>query len=310
MNSLLVTLNNSMPLFFTLAVVLWLRKKGIFKPSLAQALSPLIFKFTLPLFAFNVIYNLTFNPSDWVIVLAIFSANLLLLPIIVLTNQLTKFKKPLLGSLLLLSLSYSVGPVGYPFVQLNFEPEIFSKLVSIDIVLFVTIMVIGPIIAAIFDQTQKTNFKQVAKSVVTDPVLVAVTIAAFLNYLHIQLPNPLTNSFEFIGNSFILLVTVFMGLSLQKPDSKRIKLLTLITILRLLFALTLSYIIIQIFKPNTAMALAIPLTLFMAFSSFPLVYTQKHKLDSEIVIQASIFSRIFVFIFYPILITFLKQIYL
>ena len=308
MNMLLTTLNNSLPLFLTLGLVVLLRKKGVFQESLSNALSPLIFKLVLPVFAFNIIYNLKFGLDDWPVLLFIFVANLSLLFLIVLLNKVTKFEKPLLGTLLLLSLAYSVGPVAYPFVQLNFEQEVFSKVVSIDVVLFVSIMVFGPLVASLFDDSKKTDFKNILRSVVSDPVLVAVFLGGVLNYLKIDLPVSLEKSAEFLGGSFVFLVTVFVGLSLKLPDTKRLSLLIGATASRLVVSLVLSFVVVKLFAPAREMALAIPLTLFMSFSSFPLVYTDKHKLDSQLVAQASIFSRLVVFILYPILITILKVI--
>lgn len=307
MNALLVTLNNSLPLFLTLGVVLFLRYKKVFKPSFETALAPLLFKLVLPLFAFNAIYTLSFNLKDWPILLTILVVNLLQIPLILSLNSITKFKKPLLGSLLLLCLAYSVGPVAYPFVQLNFDPGVFSKVVSIDIMLFVTIMVLGPIVASIFDEKNKTEYSKIGKSIVTDPVLISVTIGGLLNVFHIHLPEGLHNSILFIGQSFTFLVTVYVGLSLALPSLKELKLLVGSTAFRLIFALALSYGVISVFQPEKELALAIPLTLFMAFSSFSLVYTEEHNLDSEFVAQASIFSRIVIYILYPLLIAALKS---
>lgn len=308
MNTLLLTLNNSLPIFSTIAAVLFLRKQKVLKPEFASSLSPLIFKLVLPIFAFKVIYGLNFNLSDGPILFYVWAANLFLLPIIVLASKLTKLSKPLTGTLLLLSLAYSVGPVAYPFVQLNFPPDVFAKVVSIDIVLFVTIMVLGPVLASIYDQSIKSDFREIVKSVVTDPVLIAVILGGTFNFLGVKLPTSIVDSAQYIGGSFTFLVTVFVGLTLKLPNLSRATLLFSAMIFRFITAVGITLLVHYFLRPSKEMALAIPLTLFMAFSAFPLVYTDKHKLDSEFVAQASIFSRILVYILYPLLITLLKSI--
>ncbi len=307
MNGLLTTLNNSLPLFLTLGVVLFLRKKKVFKPGIDKGLAPLLFKLVLPFFAFNAIYKLSFNLADWPVLLTILIINLIQIPLILWLGRIAKLKKPLTGTLLLLCLAYSIGPVAYPFVQLNFNSGVFSRVVSIDIMLFVTIMVLGPMIASIFDEKNKTDFSKIGKSIVTDPVLIAVTIGGILNVLQIKLPDSLYNSIIFIGQSFTFLVAVQVGLTLALPNTKELRLLIVSTLFRLVFAVALSFGVISIFHPDRDLALAIPLSLFMAFSSFPLVYTEEHNLDSEFVAQASIFTRLVIIIIYPILITILNS---
>jgi predicted permease len=307
MNGLLTTLNNSLPLFLTLGVVLFLRKKRIFKPDIDKALAPLLFKLVLPFFAFNAIYKLSFNLSDWPVLLVLLVINLLQIPLILYLSSIGRLNKALTGTLLLLCLSYSIGPVAYPFVQLNFAPGVFSKVVSIDIVLFVAIMIFGPIISSIFDEKNKTDYSKIVKSIVTDPVLMAVALGATLNALQVKLPDSVYDSILFIGQSFTFLVAVQVGLTLALPNTKELKMLVGSTIYRLIFALALSFAVISVFRPERELALAIPLCLFMAFSSFPLVYTEEHNLDSEFVAQASIFSRLVIIILYPILITILNS---
>jgi predicted permease len=308
MNSaLLVTLNNSLPVFSTLLVVLFLRSKGVFGKKEEKALSPIIFKLVLPFFVFNAMYSIALNISDLPILFFLFVINLIQVPVLYAWGRVQGMKNTLLGSVLLLALAYSIGPIAYPFVQLNFDSSVFSTLVSIDLMLFLSILIFGPIIAAYFDQDKNAEIISIAKSLVTDPILIAAFLAATVRLLGISLPISILNSVDFISTSFTFLVTVFVGLSLTIPNLGRVNIIVMGTFLRFLFAGLVFVLTGLLFNPTEVMLTAIALAFFMAFSAFPIVYTEKHRLDSELIAQASVFSRVLIYLLYPLLITFLKM---
>jgi predicted permease len=309
MHILLLTLNNSLPVFITIAMVLLLRAKGILHKKHSEGIAPLIFKVVLPVFAFRVTYGMSLAFSDWPVLGFILVLNVLQLPLVIFANKYFKLPKKTLASVLLLALAYSVGPVAYPFVQFNFDPGVFNKLVPLDILLFIVMLTFGPLIAAKYDHKNGFDAKAIVKSLVNDPVLIAVTLGFLLNILHVPMPTSFKNTMDFMAAPFTFLVTVLVALSLDKPNQKQLTLLSWITLARFVFAVVVSWLVIVIFKPSVEMAMAIPLTLFMSFSSMPLVYTDRHNLDSEFAAQASLFSRVVILPLYPLLITFVKLLF-
>lgn len=185
---------------------------------------------------------------------------------------------------------------------MNFDNSVFEKVVVIDIIIFIMIMFLSPLIASIFDGNIKVQPKSIIKSIISDVILLTALIAILLNVLKVPIPEIIMNTSDYIGGTFSLLVTVFLAISLKKPDLKRLKLLAISTFGRLVLAGLIVFIVIVMASPSNVMTKALILALAAPFSSYPLLYTDKHKLDSELVAQLSLFSRIVAFILYPILI--------
>lgn len=306
-DSIRIVLENSAPLFITIGLVLFLRQKNILPTNTSEILGPLIFKLVLPAFVFGVAYNLEFSFEDIYLIIAFGAANLFIICGILFFGTIRGIEKPLLGSIMLSFLAYSVGPVAYPFTQLNFDEGVFAKVVILDIVLFVTIMILAPIISAVLDPKTETNYRKIIKTVFTDVILISVTIGLVLNSLNIDLPESATNTVSYIGDSFLLLITVFLAMTLEKPDSKVIKQLTIATFGRLVGAIAVGTLLVLLFNPESDMEKAIFLTLFTPFSAYPIMYAQKHNLDMQFMTQSIIFSRVVVYLLYPLLIAFLIQ---
>lgn len=304
---ILQVITNSFPLFFTIGVVIFLRYKKVLKKEDAKSISPLLFKLVLPFFVFTLLYEINIDSTDLNVSIFLIIIHFLLLLSIIGVGKVFNIKKQLTGTLLLLALAYSVGPVVYPFVQMNFDENIFGKVVLLDMSMFLMIMILAPIVAAVFNHDDKFNLRKIGKSLITDPILISLVLAVIVRVLGINVPEPFIKSFEYIGSSFSFLVAVFVALTLTLPSLQRVKLLLGLTLFRFISAIGIGFLIIVIVAPSEEMKIALLMTLFTSFSSFPLVYTDKYKLDSDLVAQASIFSRIFAFILIPILIAVIKS---
>ncbi|KXK27371.1 MAG: hypothetical protein TR69_WS6001000247 [candidate division WS6 bacterium OLB20] len=218
-----------------------------------------------------------------------------------------RLKQAQQGALVLCALAYSVGPVAYPFVQLNFSESVFAQVVLIDLVLFVSVMVLGPAVAASYDSSSRLSVNAVIRTILTDVLLLSVIAATVLNTFRVDLPVFVTDSASYIGASFSFLVTVYLALSLKMPDIRQIRLLGGFVMFRLIAAMVGAFAIAAAVRADTGSFQALLLTFFTPVSTFPLVYTSRHRLDSELVAQLSLLSRIIVLILYPVLMAVLLE---
>lgn len=302
MDNFITALNNSIPIFLTIAIVLLLKNRKILKDS-KEVIAPLIFKFVLPFFVFSILYKVSFSADDLGLLVLVVILNILMMILFYAVFRLFKIANYIIGAGIICVIAYSVGPIIYPFVSLNFSQEIFSKVVIIDITLFVMIMILAPIIAALFDTKAKINLKNVGKNIVTDLVLVTVFITLVLRIINIQVPESILKTADYIGAPFSLLATIYLALSLKKPDLSRVKLILSFVIARFVISIVGALFIIAVLNPSSDLTKALILTFYSPISSFPLIYTYKHNLDSELVAQLNIVSVIIIFLTYPILIT-------
>jgi predicted permease len=302
MDNFVTVINNSFPLFFTIIFVLFLRKRKILPEDTNKVIRPIIFKMVLPFFVFNILYKIKFDISDLEIIALVILVNIIMLILVYAIGKSQKVPQATLGSILLATIAYGVGPSAYSLVKLNFSEEIFSRVVIIDIALFVMIMILAPIIASLFDSKNKVEGKKVIKAVLSDVVLITVFITTLINLFSIEITEFVLKTSISIGSPFVFLVTIFLAMTLKMPNTERLKILVVNTIARIILVTAAAFIIIAIADPSDTVRKALFLTLLTPFSSFPLIYTDKHNLDTELISQLSIFSIIVFYILYPILI--------
>lgn len=309
LDSLTTTILNSLPIFATILIVLLLRNRKILSTKDKATLHPLIFKFVLPFFVFKALYNLQINPNDVQIVLIILASLLVLLIIFFIFAKALKLESKIRNTILICMLGFSAGSFAYPFIQLNFNQEVFGRAVFIDISIFVFLMLVAPILGSFLSAgEEKIKPLNILKSIFSDIILLTVTFTAGLNTLHIEVSPYLTKAVDFISQSFIFLTLIYVTLSLKLPNLSKIKTIVFSFLFRNILLIALVLLISFPLAGDVVMKQAIILTLFVPFSTFAMVYTKKYNLDEETIAQLSVFSQIIMILIYPVVVVFALQI--
>lgn len=304
--NILIAIINSLPIFATITVSLFLKNRGLFTDETKQALRVLIFKFVLPCFAFKTIYQLSLNPAVMEFLPLLFIIVALLLLSILAYTKFTKLGRGTTGSLLIASLAYAAGPFAYPFVQLNFDQEMFNLVVFFDVVLFLSIMFVGPVIATIYSQRGSFSPGQVIRAILKDVTLLAIALAVAFNTTGVIVPAPVLESIKFMGNPFSFLTLIYLSLNLKLPSSQEFRRVVWVVLGRNVLILLAVLALTAIFTLDKFVASALLLTMLVPFSSFPLVYTEEYKLDSKVIAQLNIVSLLLCLLIYPLLVGVVK----
>ncbi len=295
---------NSLPVFTVILLTLYLRKRKVLNVEAKKSLGPIIFKIMIPFLIFRVFYGVKVTSEDLKLALIIVICSVLMAGAFGIYCYIKKWRLDVAGALNITVMCFAVGTFAFPFVQLNFDNNVFSKVVLLDIVLFVTIIVLGPIIANIYDSGEnKLDFRKILKNLITDPILLTVIFTVALTILNVQVSQYFINVADFISKGFSFFVLVYSTLSLTYPDKERIsqvlqtfifRNVLLILIVAILFSAVLE-------DPNTKKALL--LTVFTPFSAYGMIYTDKYRIDADSIAQISMFSQIVGLIIYPIVVT-------
>jgi predicted permease len=303
MESFLTVLSNSLPIFVTVLLTLFLKARGILTEETRRGIGPIIFKFMIPFFVFNVLYNQVFTKDDISLILILIGFTIVAGTLYGLYLRSKPWAVNVKSALLITFFAFSVGSFAYPFVQLNFAPEVFGKIVILDMALFVLLMIIGPIVGTVSSVKAKSNFFGIVKGIFSDTIFLTLLLALTVNILNINIPAPIVNTADFISRGFIFIVLVYVGLSLRMPDKTRIRQVLQIFLFRHLVIIGFLFYIINMTSLETISKQALFLVLFTPFSAFGMNYTQKYDVDGETIAQLSISSTVFYIFFYPLVVT-------
>lgn len=296
----LIVLVNSFPILATIGITILLKSKEILTEETKKSLAPIIFKFIIPFLIFSVLYQLKIDRDDFI---AAGFAGLIGLILVFAAAFYAKFRnwsQRISAAVVVQMLGFSVGSFAYPFIQLNFSNEVFGKVVIFDIVLFMMMVILGPLIGSYY--SNKDEEKALRKSLIQlikDPVLLTVVFTLLINLLNLEVPQIFVNLATFVSSSFFFLVIVYLSISLRLPDKK--KLFELMEIFSFKYGLltlaSIAYFVI--FPDSKTLKQALILTIFTPFSAFALSFSQKYSLDEEIIAQLSVFSLLIFIFVYP-----------
>jgi predicted permease len=304
MDSLLIVIQNSLPIFATIAITLFLKYKGILNEETRKGLRPILFKFILPFFIFKVLYNQVITRDDLVMILILVGFMLLMFSLYFFYISRTKWATNIKAALLITLFGFSVGSFAYPFVQLNFAPDVFGKVVVFDTTLFVLIMIMGPIIGSFSATEERASIRTIIKTIFSDVVFLSLLLALGVNVLNIPIPTAISSTLEFISRSFTFIILVFVGLSLSIPDLKGVSRILQTFIWRHAFIIGFLLILVTLIPVEVTVKQALILALFTPFSSFGLNYAEQYNVDGATIAQLSIFSMAFYILMYPVVVAF------
>jgi predicted permease len=304
MESFVIVIQNSLPIFATIAITLFLKYRGVLTEETRKGLRPILFKFILPFFIFRVLYNQTFTRDDIVMILILIGFMLLMFSCYFFYLTRTKWEANIKAALLITLFGFSVGSFAYPFVQLNFSQEVFGKVVVFDTTLFVLIMIMGPIIGSFSASEERASIRTIIKTIFSDVVFLSLLLALTVNVLNISIPVSITSSLEFISRSFTFIILVFVGLSLSIPDMKGVRRILQTFIWRHAFIIAFLTVLVTLIPVEVTVKQALVLALFTPFSSFGLNYAEQYNVDGATIAQLSIFSMAFYILMYPVVVAF------
>jgi predicted permease len=289
-------LANLAPLYLIALVSYILKQQKVFSEDTAKVLVPVMFKLSGPALVYVAISTQRLDASSLLLIgigvlaFMVFWIVFGMLQKKLVTGETTQ------KALLLGGLSFAVGTIAYPLIQLSFPQSVFAKVVIIDLTLLILFMAIAPLLVS------KENGK--AKLVATltkDPILLAVYLGVAASLLKVQLPQELFQVLTFAGDSFAFLSAVLLGVTVTVPSMEQFKKVFSAVTVKILLWVMLSVLIwflplsLEI-KQATIMTISAPVGLF------PVIYAKMYGLNEEFVAQMSVVGVFVTLMLYPLVI--------
>jgi predicted permease len=284
---MLETLLNTIPFFATIAFVKCMQKLGYIQKEFIKAVGSITFNIVTPVYIVFLMQDISLKVSDIKYVLFGILSFLVFGGVALLLSKMFHLSKKREGTLLVGFLSFSVGIVVYPLVQLNYSNDTFLQLVLYDCFgLFFLFMTITYALASYYGtllssaKVHAGSMLESIKKVGASPVVISMFIGLAVSLLRIQ-HLLLTNTYTYISNAFGLLVATLLALSLSLPKRKGIFQLFLFASVKLLTGLITGVAIAKIFHLPDDIAQIVILATAAPVSASALIFTEQEGLDTE-----------------------------
>jgi len=273
------------PLIFVILLAFSLKKARMIQKEEASKVATFLgFDIVLPALSFSVFSTASLGAKDAFLPLIaiIYAVSSILL--FYLLNKILRLKDK--NIVFLAATGLNAGAL-YPFVELHYNSDVFSKFLLLDIggtfILFTLTLWIASFLSG-----SKLNLKQKSfyKNLVVNPVMLAMLVGIVVNVLNIGVPDIVTETSEFIGAGFGFLVGFVVGVNFEIPTNIKIFLRVLsFYFVRLLLALAVSVVSIAILGITSQTKEAIFLILISPVAMITVVYAERHKLNSTLASQ-------------------------
>lgn len=296
----------TLPIFVAIFLGFYFRNKKILPENSKEVVAKIAFNICVPALIVNVLYGLKFEGSNAILLVIPIAVMIFIAVVGVIFTKIFGFERIKKGTIVLVLLGFGIGSFAYPFIQLNFENEVFQNVVLMDVVLFFTMLTLGYALAIFFGKERKFSRKIIINKFFKNPIIISMVLVMFINYAGIELSEEVLEGTNFFGRAFGFLAAFLIGLTLYLPESKRLPLLIKVILLRLAIIAFAVFCLLMVVDVVEIREKAILLTFFTPFSTMPVVYAIDQKLDEKLASQLVVGSTLVALVGYPLLIAFLK----
>lgn len=293
------------PIILTLLIVFWLRYKKFLTEDAKTVIATLNFKVLAPLVVFSAILKSDFRVSNIKVAIVASVIVLILLLVGSLLVRSLKVTRSQQGALLFAFVSSAITSFAYPFALQFFDSEVIKNIIIIDSVLFpVALFLVLPFVAFQFGKKQDA-VKDIVQKIITNYVFVAAIAGYLFVLLGIQLSPDIFVVLEFLTKAFPFLAIVFVGLNLNVPSGKSVKVSIFLIISYILvgsIGILFSSIMLGLSRPEY---IALALSLLAPVAPFMVGLAKEEGYDVSIMSQMLIFSMIFTLALYMLIAVFL-----
>jgi hypothetical protein len=214
-----------------IALVVWLKKVGVFKKEESLLFSRIVLQVTLPALIFSSLVVKVFDDRfiKMALIMAVVEIGMMILAWLLAT--LFKLKRDVKGALILVSAFGMTTMLGYPIIQqvfpnnpLAMEEAVVTSEFGVGLLLFI----FGPLIAMYFGQTQMQgrDIAQSVKKFFISPIFIALVAGigmSFLPFNHNEAVfSTFVRIFDLIGQANLLMVAITIGLIIEFKPMKNL----------------------------------------------------------------------------------------
>jgi len=296
---------NSLPFLTTVILVKLLQQIGLIKEKYRTSIATILFNLVVPALIILLMQDMSIFLSDLKFSAMAFIAWFLSGVVGWIYTKIAKMPRKKAGSIIIGFLSFSIGIVVYPLVSLNYNNEVFAKVVLYDVIgHFFILMTLTYAVAIFYGENNNANFSANLKKIITSPIVISMIIGVLMSVFQFR-HEILTKTLNYISSSFGLLVAALLALSLKLPKMTGLVNLSIFTIVKLISGIALGFLISWMFGITGDIRSGIILATASPVSVTNLVFAETEKLDVELVGQLISFTLIVSLIALPILIAIL-----
>jgi predicted permease len=240
-----------------------------------------VFYIFAPMLVFDLLVQNDLKLEEAVIVVAFTVTIILVMGVITLIIALgLKLERRILMSVLITTMFGNIGNYGLPLVSFAFGEEAL-KYASIY---FVTTALLFNTVGILLASLGHMTFKEAMLGLLKVPTVYGVTLAAFINTFHIEIPSALARTIDLAAGGSIPLMIVLLGIELSRVQwSNSLRGVGLSVALRLLAAPLVALLLSSLFGLQGAVQQACVIQSSMPAAVNSTILAAEYQLDSSLV---------------------------
>ena len=273
LNSLLVALQVVLPMAITMGVGSLVRTVGVVKREDMGPLNKLIFKVLMPCLLFKNIYHIDFSSNSYPKELAFIIAAMLVVFVFAVVVPRRLIKDPKQAA----SVGQAVFRCNYVLFGVAVTESIYGAGNAGLTALIGSLVVPGTsalsVVLLEMARNQKASVKQLARSVLSNPLVISAILALSIRFLNIRVPEVIISVVESLAGTATAISFISLGVSLNISELRqnRYPMLVGVSLRMLLLPLLFLPVVIALgFRRESLCALMIFFSSPTAISSYPM----------------------------------------
>ena len=291
---------NSLPFILSVVAVKIFQQLKLIRKEDKQAVASLTFNIVVPALIILLMGTIDLHFSDLKYTLMALLTWLVAGIAGLATSKLLKLSKKQEGTIVVGFLSFSIGVLVYPLVQLNYSNDVFLRVVLYDVIgHFFILMTLTYLVATMYGEKSNGSLVSNIKTVQLSPIVISMVVGVILSIT--KLSHPIfMETLNYMSSAFGMLAATLLALTLTMPRAKGLVTVGVSTVIKLLVGLASGIAVTKMFGVTGDTSAALLLATASPVSLTTIVFSEMVGLDTELISQFTAVSLIVGLIVLPI----------
>jgi predicted permease len=291
-----IAVRTILPIFILIGIGLLSRKTGVLQSGDERVLSSYVYYFALPALLFINLAETTFTRETLQFMLAGVIPVLIVIPFYWIIRVIGKFSKDTLYLLILSTIFGSTAFFGIPFIMFAFPTDQGEHLAILSVVSISPVSITIAITTLELYKLGKTTIwkglHQVAKKLLTNPLILSILSGIVITFIGIEIPAPLSKSLHMLGSTTAIIAIFMLGVFLYGRRYTNITKALTLSLLRIIILPIVALLITKMFNlPN------IERTILVLMHSVPvaismIILSERYEFFKDIIASLILISSI------------------
>jgi predicted permease len=291
-----IAVRTILPIFILIGIGLLSRKTGVLQSGDERVLSSYVYYFALPALLFINLAETTFTRETLQFMLAGVIPVLIVIPFFWIIRVIWRFSKNTLYLLILSTVFGSTAFFGIPFILFAFPTDQAEHLAILSVVSISPVSITIAITTLELYKLGKTTIwkglHQVAKKLLTNPLILSILSGIVITFIGIEIPAPLSKSLHMLGSTTAIIAIFMLGVFLYGRRYTNITKALTLSLLRIIILPIVALLITKMFNlPN------IERTILVLMHSVPvaismIILSERYEFFKDIIASLILISSI------------------